>query len=63
MDCVGYAAKLRQLPLQLAAAAVPAWKVAVASAACLGLIFAAVYITQVERRLPLVYYKRRAQVI
>ena len=58
----GYAAKLRQLPGLLAAAAVPAWKVAAAVAACLALAYTAVYVTQVEKRLPLVYYKRRAQV-
>ncbi|CAL8463377.1 g2911 [Coccomyxa elongata] len=57
----GYAAKLRQLPGLLAAAAVPAWKVAAASTACLALAYTAVYVTQIEKRLPLVYYKRRAQ--
>lgn len=45
------------------AAAVPAWKVAAASAACLALAYTAVYVTQIEKRLPLVYYKRRAQVL
>ena len=58
----GYATLLRSLPATLAAAQVPIWKLGLAVAGCGALVYAATFITKVEKRLPLVYYKRRLKV-
>lgn len=57
----GYGATFSRLPALAAAAHVPAWALAAVAAGCLALVFASVYVTQIEKRLPLVYYKRCAQ--
>ncbi len=53
---------LQALPGVLAAAQVPAWRLIPAAAGCVALVFAATFITRVEKRLPLVYYKKRRKV-
>ena len=53
---------LQRLPAMLAAAQVPIWKLGLAVAGCGALVYAATFITKVEKRLPLVYYKRRLKV-
>ncbi len=53
---------LQALPGVLAAAQVPVWRLIPAAAGCVALVYAATFITQVEKRLPLVYYKRRRKV-
>ncbi|CAL5223721.1 g6276 [Coccomyxa viridis] len=57
-----YANMLQALPGVLAAAQVPAWRLIPAAAGCVALVFAATFITRVEKRLPLVYYKKRRKV-
>ncbi|CAK0739959.1 hypothetical protein CVIRNUC_001213 [Coccomyxa viridis] len=54
-----YADLLQRLPAALAAAQAPVWNVGLAVAGCGALVYAATFITKVEKRLPLVYYKRR----
>ncbi len=58
----GYAKMIETLPHTLAAAHPPAWKMLIAVAGCVALVFAATYITRLEKRLPLIYYKRRLKV-
>lgn len=53
---------LQALPATLAAAQVPAWKLLPAVVGCASLVYAATFITRVEKRLPLVYYKQRMKV-
>ena len=53
---------LQRLPAALAAAQVPIWHVGLAVTGCGALVYAATFITKVEKRLPLVYYKRRLKV-
>ena len=53
---------IETLPRTLAAAHPPAWKLLVAAVGCIALVFAATYITRMEKRLPLIYYKRRLRV-
>jgi len=53
---------LKALPGVLAENQVPVWRLLPAAAGCVALVYAATYITRVEKRLPLVYYKRRPQV-
>ena len=53
---------IQTLPRTLAAAHPPAWKLLVAVAGCVALVYAATYITRLEERLPLIYYKRRLRV-
>ena len=60
--CAEYGLKFTQLPELVAAARAPQWSLAAVAVACLGLVFTSVYITQIEQRLPLVYYKRHARV-
>ena len=60
--CAAYGATFSRLPELAAAARAPQWALAAVAAGCLALVFASVYVTQVEKRLPLVYYKRHARV-
>ena len=53
---------IQTLPRALAAIHLPAWKLLVAVAGCVVLVYAATYITRLEKRLPLIYYKRRLRV-
>ena len=53
---------LQALPGKLAAAQVSAWRLLPAAAGCVALVYAATYITRVEKRLPLVYYKGHRKV-
>ena len=53
---------LQALPDVLAAAQLPAWRLVPAAAGCMALVYAATFITRVEKRLPLIYYKRRRKV-
>ena len=53
---------LQALPGVLSAAQVPAWRLIPAAAGCVALIYAATFITQVEKRFPLIYYKRHRKV-
>ena len=58
-----YGTTFAHLPALIRAAAAPQWTLAAVAAACLALVYASVYVTQIEKRLPLIYYKRRAQVL
>lgn len=58
----GYAAMLKALTGVLIRNQVSVWRLLPAAAGCVALVYAAAYITRVEKRLPLVYYKRRPQV-
>ena len=53
---------IETLPRTLAAVHPPAWKLLVAVVGCIALVFAATYITRMEKRLPLIHYKRRLRV-
>lgn len=61
MHIAGYAKSLQSLPGVLMAANVATWKITAAVVGCVGLVYAAVYMTQVESRLPLVFYRRKVQ--
>lgn len=59
--CAAYGATFSRLAELAATARAPQWALAAVAAGCLALVFASVYVTQVEKRLPLVYYKRHAR--